>query len=119
MLTVWSTPMGNRSISAEYGWPEFKVTEKVANAGDATNNQQIAGTYRLMDTPVVISAEGERLYLQSDLFGAARMELHAQSPTAFFTTDQDMVLNVTRNAENEVTGFSLVRGASTYQAARS
>lgn len=70
-----------------------------------------------MDTPVVISAEGERLYLQSDLFGAARMELHAQSATAFFTTNQDMVLNVTRNAENEVTGFSLVRGASTYQAA--
>nr|WP_279158790.1 serine hydrolase [Pseudomonas corrugata] len=106
------------SISAEYGWPEFKVIEKVAIAGDAAINQQIAGTYRLMDTPVVISAEGERLYLQSDLFGAARMELHAQSATAFFTTDQDMVLNATRNAENKVTGFSLVRGASTYAATR-
>ena len=106
------------SISAEYDWPEFKVTEKVAIAGDATNNQQIAGTYRLMDTPVVISAEGERLYLQSDLFGAARMELHAQSAAAFFTTDQDMVLNVTRNAENKVTGLSLARGANVYHAAR-
>lgn len=106
------------SISAEYDWPEFKVIEKVAIAGDAAINQQIAGTYRLMDTPLVISAEGERLHLQSDLFGAARMELHAQSAAAFFTTDQDMVLNVTRNAENKVTGFSLVRGASTYEATR-
>ena len=72
-----------------------------------------------MDTPVVISAEGERLYLQSDLFGAARMELHAQSATAFFTNEQDMVLKVTRNADDKVTGFSLVRSASTFQAARS
>lgn len=30
-----------------------------------------------------------------------------------------MVLNVTRNADDKVTGFSLVRGASTYQATRS
>lgn len=107
------------SLSAEYGWPEFKVIEKVAVAGDAKNNQRIAGSYQLLGKPALLIAEGERLYLQSALFGSQRLELHAQSSTAFFMTDQDMVLNVQRAGDGPVTGFALVRGANTYMATRS
>jgi len=106
------------SLSAEYGWPEFKVIGKVAVAGDARNNQQIAGTYQLLGKPALLIAEGERLYLQSALFGAQRLELHAQSSTAFFMTDQNMLLNVQRSGDGPVTGFALVRGANTYMATR-
>lgn len=73
--------------------------------GDAENDWRIA--------------KGERLHLQSPLFGAQRLELHAQSSTAFFMTDQDMVLDVRRAGDGPVTGSALVRGANTYMATRS
>lgn len=46
------------------------------------------------------------------------MELHAQSVTAFFMIDQDMVLNVSRDENERVTGFNLFRGANAYEATR-
>jgi hypothetical protein len=52
-------------------------------------------------------------------FGAQRLELHAQSSTAFLMTDQEMGLNVQRSGDGPVTGFALVRGANTYMATRS
>lgn len=107
------------SISAEYGWPEFKVIEKVAIPGDAENNQQLAGRYALLGKPAELIAEGERLYLQSDVLGAGRRELHAQSVSRFFMTEQDMVLNVQRGTDGRTNGFELVSGADKYAATRS
>ena len=107
------------SIAAEYGWPEFKVIEKVAVAGDAAINQRLAGSYQLLGKALHVTADGRRLYLQSDPFGARPMELHAQSATRFFTTEQDMVLNVEPTGDGPVAGFALVRGESTYLATRS
>jgi hypothetical protein len=67
----------------------------------------------------LLIADGERLCLQCALFGAQRLELHAQSSTAFIMTDQEMVLNVQRAGYGPITGFALVRGANTYMATRS
>ncbi|WP_252255487.1 serine hydrolase domain-containing protein [Lysobacter capsici] len=106
------------SIAAEYGWPEFGVIEKVAIAGDAANNRQLAGEYRLLDRPARIVADGERLYFQSDLFGARRMELFPESKTAFFMTAQDMAIRFERSKDGAIDGFSLVRGANSYPATR-
>ena len=61
-----------RSISAEYGWPEFQVIEKAAVPGDAAINKPLAGDYRLEDKPASIVAEGPRLYFQSELFAEAK-----------------------------------------------
>lgn len=47
------------------------------------------------------------------------MRVHAQSSTAFFTTDQDRGLIVQHAGDGPVTGFALVRGANTYMATRS
>lgn len=106
------------SISAEYGWPEFKVVEKTALPGSAEVNQQLAGEYRLMDAQATLTAEGDRLYLHSPLLGAQRLELFALSPDRFFMTDQDRELQVQRDGDRKVTGFALVRGATSYQATR-
>lgn len=106
------------SIAAEYGWPEFQVIEKAAIAGDADANQTLAGEYRLVDLPAQVVADGERLYFQSALFGAQRMELFAQSKDAFFMTAQDMSLRFERDRAGTVIGFTLLRGASTYPATR-
>lgn len=106
------------SISAEYDWPEFKVIEKTAVARDAVRSAELAGEYQLFDTPATLRAEGERLYLQCDLFGARPLELFAQSPDAFFMTAQDMEMKVQRGGDGKVTGFALVRGGTTYPATR-
>ncbi|MGH8080495.1 MAG: serine hydrolase domain-containing protein [Lysobacter sp.] len=106
------------SIAAEYGWPEFHVIEKAAIPGDAATNQQLAGDYRLENLPAHIVAEGDRLYVQSELFGAKRMELFPESKAVFFMTAQDMSIRFERSADGGAVGFSLVRGAKTYPATR-
>lgn len=107
------------SISAEYGWPEFKVIEKVAIPGDAARNRQLAGRYALLGKTAELIAEDDRLYLQSDVLGAVRRELHAQSATRFFMTEQDMVLKVMPSTGGRTNGFELVSGSNTYAATRS
>lgn len=106
------------SIAAEYGWPEFQRVEKPAIAGDAGLNRAVAGRYRLLDTPALITAEGHRLYFQSALFGNARMEMFRASEQVFFMTAQDMSVRFTRDADGAVGGFDLLRGAGTYTATR-
>lgn len=104
------------SVAAEYGWPEFKVIEKTAIPGDAAANRQVAGDYQLLDKPAHIFAEGDRLFFQSDLFGARRMELFPESESAFFMTAQDMTIRLEHGDDGAVVGFSLLRGGNSYPA---
>lgn len=106
------------SVAAEYGWPEFKAVEKAAIPGNLSINSQVAGDYELLDKPAHIVAEGTRLYFQSDLFGANRLELFPESETSFFMTAQNMTLRIERGGEGAIVGFRLLRGASTYPAKR-
>jgi CubicO group peptidase (beta-lactamase class C family) len=106
------------SIAAEYGWPEFKVTEKVMIAADPAMNQQFAGQYTLLDRPAHIIAEGGRLYFQSDLISAKRVEIYRESGLRFFVTAPDMTINFERDAQGNAAGFSLMKGSSTYPATR-
>lgn len=106
------------SIAAEYGWPEFHVVEKASIPGDTATNRQVAGDYQLLNLPAHIVAEGERLYFQSELFGAKRMELFPESKTEFFMTAQDMAINFEWSGDGAIVGFNLVRGANTYPAKR-
>ncbi|WMJ68472.1 serine hydrolase domain-containing protein [Stenotrophomonas sp. 24(2023)] len=106
------------SVAAEYGWPEFQIVEKRALASDAAANARFAGQYQLVGKPAHVIAEGEHLYLQSDVFGRQRMELHAESPTRFFATAQDMTVEFAPGTGGEVPGFVLIRGDSRYPAQR-
>jgi CubicO group peptidase (beta-lactamase class C family) len=104
------------SVAVEYGWPEFRVVEKVALPGDATVNELVAGDYQLLDKPAHVVAEGDRLFFQSDLFGAKRMELFSVSKSHFFMTAQDMEIRFEHSDSGVVVGFSLLRRGSTYPA---
>lgn len=106
------------SIAAEYQWPDFKVTEKSVIAPDATLNQKLAGKYLLLDTPASIIAEGNHLYLQSDLLSAKRLELHRETETSFFLTSPDATVRFETDTKNQLTGFALIKGANTYKAKR-
>jgi hypothetical protein len=63
-------------------------------------------------------AEGDRVFFQSDLFGAQRMELFPESKTAFFMTAQDMSIRFEHGDDGAVVGFSLLRGGNSYPAKR-
>ncbi len=106
------------SIAAEYGWPEFQVLEKASLPGDTVMNRQLAGDYQLLDLPAHVVAEGERLYFQSELFGAKHMELFPTSKTTFFTTAQDMTIHFEPSDDGAIIGFTLVRGSGRYPAKR-
>ncbi|MGH8039165.1 MAG: hypothetical protein ACREPD_15605 [Stenotrophomonas sp.] len=104
------------SVAAEYSWPEFQVTEKVAVSSDPAANATFAGNYILEGKPAQIIAEGNRLYLQSELFAKQPMQLFAESTTRFFTTAQDMTVEFQRIGREKPGSFSLRRGNSTYVA---
>lgn len=104
------------SIAAEYNWPDFKVTEKSVIAPDATLNQKLAGEYQLLDKPASIIAEGNRLYFQSNLISAKRLELHREANSSFFLTAPDATIRFETDTKNKVTGFSLIKGVNTYPA---
>lgn len=106
------------SIAAEYGWPEFKVVEKTPGVADVAANQQAAGEYLLLDQSARIVAEDDRLFFQSPLFGAHRMELFPAAPGSYFMTAQDMTLRLERDTDGQVNGFTLLRGAGSYPAKR-
>jgi len=106
------------SVAAEYGWPEFQIVEKPALAADAAVNAEVAGDYVLMDTPAHVTREGDRLYFQSDLFGARPMELFRQSGREYFMTAEDMTIVFPPAKAGRVNGFKLKRGAATCPAIR-
>jgi len=106
------------SVAAEYGWPEFQIIEKAALAADPAANATYAGDYTLVGKPAQIIAEGDRLYLQSELFSKRPMQLFAESKTRFFMTAQDMTVEFQQAGSTRPGSFSLKRGNSTYVAMR-
>lgn len=106
------------SIAAEYGWPEFNVIEKTAVTPNPGFNAAVAGEYQLHDKPAHVIAEGDRLYFQSDLFGAERMELFAQSNTRFFFTAKDMSLDFQLDESGRASAFSLLRNGARHAGVR-
>lgn len=106
------------SIGAEYGWPDFKITQKKMIAADPAMNQQFAGKYELLEQPAHIIAEGEHLYFQSNLISAKRVELYRESGSRFFITAPDMTINFELDTQANVTGFDLIKGSNSYPATK-
>lgn len=102
------------SVAAEYGWPEFQITEKVALPSDPVANAKLEGNYILVDKPAQVIAEGDRMYLRSELYGERLMQLFAQSKTRFFMTAQDMTVAFQQVGNDKANSFSLKRGNNTY-----
>jgi len=96
--------------------PEFQITEKVALASDPVVNAMLAGNYVLADEPAQVIAEGDRLYLKSELFASRPMQLFAESRNRFFMTEQDMTVEFQQVGNEKASSFSLKRGNSTYLA---
>jgi CubicO group peptidase (beta-lactamase class C family) len=77
------------TLADEYGWPDYRVSERTAIAVTPAALAELAGRYQVqgLTDVLVISVEGGRLYAQ--IAGALqRTELLSESATLFFTRDQ-------------------------------
>lgn len=74
-----------RAISAQYGWTDFRVTYKTLASVDPTAYASYAGTYEVRGTPVVVTQEGERLFIKAPPLGPDRHELLPATATSYFT----------------------------------
>ena len=74
-----------RAIAAQYGWTNYRVTHKTLATVDPKVYASYAGTYDVKNTPVVVTREGERLFIKAAPLGPDRHELLPTTATSFFT----------------------------------
>jgi len=100
-----------RSLSAEFGWKDFKPTEKAVIKINPEIYDAFAGTYQL--TParkLTISRERDRLFadpIQVIPTAYVKCEIFPESETVFFMTQTDQKITFTKDKEGEVTGLIL------------
>lgn len=99
-----------RAISAEYGWTDYKVVEKVAIAGDAQEYKKFAGEYLVANLPVVVTADGDRLYVKADPLGAGQQELFSDVNGNFFMLNNRIAVRFEKDADGIVTGLVVEGG---------
>lgn len=112
-----------RSISAEYGWPDYRPVEKKTASVDKRRLETIVGTYQFTPTErIIISLENDRLFADPVYIhpeGKGKCEFFPESETAFFSTQTDVTLVFSKNKQGGVTGLTLKRGQTQRKATKS
>ena len=90
-----------RSISAEYGWADYKTKQRAVASVQPEILQSYAGRYALAPGfEVAIAYENGRLFATAQ---GRKMELFAESGTAFFALESDVPpIRFTRASDNSV-----------------
>ena len=77
-----------RSIAAEYGWPDFRMKERVIAKVDPSIYDAYVGEYEVAPGLILtVTREGDKLFSQSP--GQPRSEMLPESETSFFLRDID------------------------------
>ena len=107
-----------RSISAEYGWPDFRPKERVVSKIDPAAYDDYVGEYNLgvPGPPVVITREGDKLISQGPQ--QPKAELLPESPNTFFLREVDATFTFVRDDKGQVTEVIIRRGGRDYRAKR-
>jgi hypothetical protein len=74
-----------RSLSREYGWPDYRVVEKTAIPLSVSAVSAFSGRYEREDTPVLVFRLNDRFYIR--IGDRPRFEIFPQSDHEFFTLD--------------------------------
>ena len=93
-----------RSIAKAYGWNDWKVTEKAMATVDPALYSAYAGNYQLDGMTIVVTREGERLFIAAPPLGPERREIFPSSASTFFNLQDGMQFSF----EQAGTGFDLV-----------
>jgi CubicO group peptidase (beta-lactamase class C family) len=96
-----------RSVSAEYGWEDFKPKTKITIEVNPDIYDDLTGKYQLgPDYVVIITREENRLFI---LFpDGVKNECFPKSETSYFLTDQDAEVTFIKNDKGEVTEISAI-----------
>src|SRR6185503_11321248 len=91
-----------RSISAEYGWPDYRQKERVISKIDPAAYDEYVGEYDLgVPGPrVVITREGDKLISQGPQ--QPKAELLPESPGTFFLKEVDATFTFVRDENGKV-----------------
>ncbi len=103
-----------RSLSTEYGWKDFRPTEKTMAEVNLEIYDTYAGTYQLTPARKLnITREGSHLFadpIQVIPSAFIQCEIFPESETTFFMTRTDQKITFVRDKEGEVTGLVLEQG---------
>jgi CubicO group peptidase (beta-lactamase class C family) len=103
-----------RSLVAEYGWPDFRPTEKETVEVAAAELEALAGTYQFTPVDRVKVTVGNGRLFAEPVFvppdGKARCVFYPESALSFFSTETDVTLTFSKDAAGKVTGLTLGRG---------
>jgi CubicO group peptidase (beta-lactamase class C family) len=111
-----------RSLSAEYGWPDFKPMEKEAAAVAASELETLAGTYQFTPVDRIKITVGNGCLFADPVFvppdGKGRCVFFPESALSFFSTETDVTLVFTKDAAGKVAGLTWKRGESQRKASK-
>jgi hypothetical protein len=111
-----------RSLSAEYGWPDFKPVEKAAVEVAGSELEALAGTYKFTPVDRVKITVGNGCLFADPVFvppdGKASCVFFPESALSFFSTETDVTLVFTQDAVGKVTGLTIKRGDSLRKAVK-
>ncbi|MGB7294379.1 MAG: serine hydrolase [Candidatus Aminicenantales bacterium] len=111
-----------RSLSVEYGWPDFQPTEKEVYGLENQQLELFAGTYRFTPADRIKVSPGngclfiEPVFIPPDEKGQG--VFFAESETSFFSTETEVRIGFTKDAQGQVTGLTLIQGKTERKAVR-
>jgi CubicO group peptidase (beta-lactamase class C family) len=111
-----------RSLSVEYGWPDFQPTEKEVYALDNQQLETYAGTYRFTPAERIKISPGNGCLFADPVFvapdGKGQCVFFAESEASFFSTETEVRITFTKDAQGQVTALTLRQGKIERKAVR-
>jgi CubicO group peptidase (beta-lactamase class C family) len=111
-----------RSLSAEYGWPDFKAVEKEVAAVAAAELEALAGIYQFAPADRIKLTPGNGCLFADPVFlppdGKGRAVFYPESALSFFSTETDVNLTFAKSPQGRVTGLTWKRGESRRKATK-
>ncbi len=95
-----------RSVSAVYGWPDFKPEEKTLFRLDSSIYEQYVGRYEITDS-YYLDVTHEDYYLVIRPTGQAPTKFYVESQTFFFSIDPFIRIQFLSDPRGNVTGLVL------------
>ena len=107
-----------RSIAREYGWPDYRPTEKTVVPLEPALASQYAGRYDADGSPIAITREGQQLFLQTPPLGPTPLKLYPSGERSFFILEGDIDVTFTRDGDGRVASLEVRAMGSTARARR-
>lgn len=94
-----------RAIAAEYGWPDYRQQVKPA-APYPAHLERYTGEYSIGGLPLLVTAEGGKLYAEARPLGPNKVELMPEGGHRFFMREKDSTLTFAPNGDAPVAEVS-------------